>query len=385
VKDRLDRDEALARLGAPLLQRDSEALRARCPGADIVAGYMDRTLDDGERARCEEHFADCARCQGVLAGLARIETPTPPIEPEESPAGLWILRFRWQWLAPAAAVMAVGVVWIVVRPMVWPITPPPVQSTLALSETPVAAGEGRTAAAAEETREGAIPPAESDKDRAPLGTLPKAVRMQAESKESQAASPAQRSKRETPVPAAPAIAQNLAVEPSRDVRAETVPAQRAPDAAKPVAAPAPPERAAVFESRAGVAGSGAAKVVATADAIGPSTTIVISPGRAVAWRIGPSGNIEQSVDGRRTWQKQDSGVSADLAAGSAPSETVCWIVGQRGTVLRTTDGRTWETVSPPAPVDLVSVSARDGLVAAVVAADGRRFSTSDGGRTWQVP
>jgi hypothetical protein len=388
VKDRVDTDEALARLAVPLLQRDGEALRAGCPDANVVAGYLDRTLDAGEVARFEEHFAGCARCQGVLAGLARIETPAPSIQPDASPAGFWNVRVRWQWLAPAAAVLAVGVVWTVVRPMVWSTAPAPVESTVALSKTPAAAGEGQLAVAPEETRKDANQPARSDKDRAPLAELGRPVRMQAESEKPAVAALDARSKREAPVPHAappPAIVPNLAVEPPKDVRAGTVPAQKAADAVKPVAAPAPAERVAVFESRAGAARGGAAQIVATSDAISPPPVIVISPSRAVAWRIGSSGSIEQSVDGRRTWQKQDSGVSANLAAGSAPSEATCWIVGQRGTVLRTTDGRTWETVSPPAPVDLVSVSARDGLVATVVAADGRRFATIDGGRTWQTP
>ncbi len=125
-------------------------------------------------------------------------------------------------------------------------------------------------------------------------------------------------------------------------------------------------------------------MMATADTIQPET-VVQSPAPRVAWRFGPAGAIERSVDGRRTWLKQDSAVTANLLAGSAPSESICWIVGQHGTVLRTTDGVKWETMSPPAAVDLVAVSARDGLSATAVAADGRRFTTTDGGRTWQAP
>jgi hypothetical protein len=374
----------LAKLGAPLLQRHGGASDGGCPGADIVAGYLDRTLDNAERARCEEHFAACARCQDVLAAFARTETEAPVAQVEASPARLWSEWLRWQWLAPAAAVLAVGLVWTLVKPTVGPITPPASEPPVVLQESPAVDVGGR-AAAEDEARKAANQAARSDKGAALGGTLAQSARMQAESKESLAAPPQSRSKREVPAPApaAPATAQNLAVAPSKDVRGEPVPVQKTVDAAKPAAAPPAAERA-VLEQRAVAAGAAGARVMAMADTIQPET-VVQSPSPRVAWRFGPAGAIERSVDGRRTWEKQDSAVTVNLLAGSAPSESVCWIVGQRGTVLRTTDGGKWETMSPPAAVDLVAVSARDGLAATVVAADGRRFTTTDGGRTWQGP
>lgn len=384
MKDRVDQDEALARLGAPLLQRDSGAPGAGCPGADILAGYLDRSLDTAERARCEEHFAACDRCQSVLAGLARIEAPSPGIQPERAPSALWHWPFRWQWLAPAAAVVAVGVLWTLVRPTITPVVPPMVQSQVPSAELRAGAATGARARAAEgEAPTDALKqPAPTTSASRPRGLVQQA-RTQAESKEAAAMPPATRGKREAPAPSAPAVAQNMAAEPAKDIRTEALAVQRAADAVKPAAAPAPTERA-VFETQAGAPRADTARLVTTAGANLPAT-IVVSPVQAVAWRVGPAGSIEQSIDGRRTWQKQDSGVSATLSAGSAPSETVCWVVGQHGTVLRTADGHTWETVSPPAPVDLVSVSAHDRLVATVVAADGRRFVTIDGGRNWRAP
>ena len=77
-----------------------------------------------------------------------------------------------------------------------------------------------------------------------------------------------------------------------------------------------------------------------------------------------------------------SAATQDLTAGAAPEPTVCWVVGRAGTVLVTTDGRTWQPVAFPEPVDLVAVQARDGRAATVITADGRTFRTADGGRTW---
>jgi photosystem II stability/assembly factor-like uncharacterized protein len=57
-------------------------------------------------------------------------------------------------------------------------------------------------------------------------------------------------------------------------------------------------------------------------------------------------------------------------------------VGSAGTVLLSTDGRSWRRVAFPEAVDLRSVTATDQETATVTTADGRVFVTTDGGRTW---
>jgi putative zinc finger protein len=82
------------------------------------------------------------------------------------------------------------------------------------------------------------------------------------------------------------------------------------------------------------------------------------------------------------WPAPPSEVAAQLTAGSSPSTGACWIVGRAGTVLRSTDQRTWQRLTFPLTVDLTSVTATDAQSASVVTADGRTFSTVDGGVTW---
>ncbi len=77
-----------------------------------------------------------------------------------------------------------------------------------------------------------------------------------------------------------------------------------------------------------------------------------------------------------------TGATVELTAGASPSPAVCWVVGRNGTVLRTIDGRNWTAVNIPEAADLVSVEATDASIAVVTTADGRRYQTSDGGRTW---
>ena len=85
---------------------------------------------------------------------------------------------------------------------------------------------------------------------------------------------------------------------------------------------------------------------------------------------------------RRDWKPEYPETGARIIAGSAPSVKICWLVGENGTILRTTDGAHWKTIKPPEETDFMRVEATDALTATVTAMDGRRFSTSDGGKSW---
>jgi photosystem II stability/assembly factor-like uncharacterized protein len=52
-------------------------------------------------------------------------------------------------------------------------------------------------------------------------------------------------------------------------------------------------------------------------------------------------------------------------------------------VLTTDAGATFTRVDLAEPLDIASVSATDARNAIVSAADGRRFRTDDGGRSWR--
>ncbi len=82
--------------------------------------------------------------------------------------------------------------------------------------------------------------------------------------------------------------------------------------------------------------------------------------------------------------REESGVKADLLSGSAPSDTVCWVVGRAGTVLLTTDGYHWSKLASPGTQDWIGVQAMDALHAVVWDFNrAHKFSTADGGQTWQ--
>jgi len=113
--------------------------------------------------------------------------------------------------------------------------------------------------------------------------------------------------------------------------------------------------------------------------------IIPAPKGPVRWRLGVAGRVERSVDSGVTWVAQNSGVKAELLAGSAPSEVVCWIVGRGATILRTVDGGGhWSKVVSPIGGDVAEVQAVDAMTAEIFDANkSARFVTHDGGATWE--
>jgi hypothetical protein len=101
---------------------------------------------------------------------------------------------------------------------------------------------------------------------------------------------------------------------------------------------------------------------------------------ATRWRVTGT-QVERSTDAGSTWTPVFTGVTGILAA-AAPSDSICWLAGRGGIVLLSTDGTTWRRVTSPDTTDLSAIRATDGRTATVTTADGREFTTTDGGRTW---
>lgn len=406
---------------AGLLRRGlsrSEASAGDCPGPDLLAAYYERSLDLGEKARWEVHFASCPHCRGQLAALARSEAPrTIATRPA------WFLS--WHWLAPAAAALAVVLVWVVVRSSPIFVHKGPAQleqsaaipsdktTELASNATPAPSQAPRKEEAHPSLGAPAARPRASASDRAAKRNAPPAGTQQQDVIE------AERTKSENEAEKTPEAETKPRIPPENNpaVAGMQVAAVPAPPPAPNQAAPsASAERADKFARPSRLAravpeaaGQGnTAALKAMESRLAP--VLILTPDVAVVWRIAPEGAIERSTDAGKTWrvqvanvwrsgaqtlvqsydgaartaQRPLSNVNPELAAGSAPSTKICWIVGHAGTILRTIDGEHWERVAPPAAVDLVSVQARDSQSASVTTADGRTFVTEDGGQTWQL-
>lgn len=309
-----------------------------CLDAETMAAWVDHALPAADAAATDAHVADCARCQQVLAVLVTSMPAMPAMPIVAQPAPWWRRRWVVGSLVPLAAGSLALALWIAVPGQppapVTTLTPPAAPSPArALSEgvRPESAPARASQAAAADSKRESAPVASADELRR---------------RDEPATPPA------APVPQAAAdAAQTVAAEPPR------APAMRA--------AAAPTSNAAAPTLN---------KVVAAVD--------VVSPDPSIRWRIGAAGSISYSADGGATWTGQTSGVRQDLAAGTSPRAGTCWVVGRAGTVLLSIDGNTWRSIPFPEAVDLTGVDARDATAATVTAADGRRFQTADGGRTW---
>lgn len=437
--DPRSRDTALARLIAEALESQSKAAGdvsgAACPDAEVLAAYAEHGLTGEETARWESHFADCRRCQKIIAVLAASDDELTETEvarlgrlaaaPEASSAprrpvtadaaGWWTLIWRrpalWRWLVPAAGLATAAGLWFALHQA------PTSESLSAQKITAVAeAPQSRAGAASGQTDEEQIAQANLPP---PPESAPRSDVLLRDKEVARAKAPGDARREEAKKQEAPS---NALQEPqpqlskgdrtadtgeydAKDNRLQSAQAaeQKAkPDAlsagapAAPVAAPAPlggeinrAERQ-DLDRAAGAPATVTAQMEALAQTAIP-TAVFASPSRRSLWRLGPAGRIDHSTDQGQTWQPQSSGVTADLLAGAAPSETVAWVVGRVETILRTEDGEHWQRVPLPATQpraassaapDWIRVEARDALHATITSLDLRRFATENGGGTW---
>jgi hypothetical protein len=171
-------------------------------------------------------------------------------------------------------------------------------------------------------------------------------------------------------PAAPASPPATLARPTTQARA------KAAEAAAPPAAP-------VSADAAQQAAGNLADTLSAAPAPPAERREAVQPQGAIAGQPQARALFATNFCGPM-WPQPPADVASQIAAGSAPSGDVCWMVGRAGTVLLSTDHQTWQRVNIPEAVDLSRITATDARTATVVAADGRTFSTADGGVTWML-
>jgi hypothetical protein len=368
-----------------------EALAARaaaspptpCPDAAIIAALAERTLPARERSGAEAHVADCARCQAVLAALARTMPPAA--------ARVWWRRPAFVWVAPLTAAAAALIIWTAVprREIVAPAAQ--LESERARATAPSGAGlvkppEATEQRAERETAPAAAPAAPAISAQQERGRIANRQRVP-ERPQQKAFADSPVAERAAPAPPAATEARIAAAPPPSTPTPPAAPAPPPPPAAS---AEASASRALAAEAQRRAS---AGTLAVTSDSAGQvlarrlegRDTTIVSANSSNRWRLGSrAGFVQRSTDSGATWQVLATGVNATLVDGSSPSQSVCWLVGRAGVVVVTTDsGRTWQRLTFPVSIDLRSVSATDDKTATVVAADGRTFTTSDGGATWR--
>ena len=325
--------------------------RASCLDPEILAAWMDGTLSRDELASAEAHTATCARCQAMLAAMAKT---TPVVVPPERS---W-RRFLIPVLVPVTALLAIAI-WIA-RPPDHMNQPEPAGQMARLDESDKA------------LRDQAESERRNEESRALQSSAPKAKEDSNANRQNLDAFAAR-----------PEAQSTARIETLRQRSA--IPTADAPP--PPPAAPAAPPAAsgALQKSLTMAREEAAAQYVPTegaAQSAGTAALDMIAPEPPRGWRLN-NDRVERSIEG--VWTVQYSEADTGLSALSSPSPDVCWVVGRAGIVIVTTDGRTWRKVPLPKTADLLSVLASDGENAVVFSADGAMWVTKNGGQSWEAP
>lgn len=325
--------------------------------AERLAAFADGTLTRAERAALEAHAADCADCLQLLAAMARTE---PPL----ARAG-WRLP-AWRWAVPIAAAATAVALWINVAPRR--------ATDDAQAPTPAPTSEAQSAEKSAAAPPATPPPTESrdridrKRDAPPPAPLAKAAPARA----------GRGSERDAFADKPQALAEETLARKELGAVAQAPPPPPAlpspqPVAELPIATPS-------AESRPVGADSARVSQLRLSTRQAPLVEVVSSD-PLFRWRA-TGGVIARSTDGGKTWTSSTTIPNVQLSAGAAPAPATAWLVGAAGVVLLTVDGTEWRRVAFPEAVDLISVSATSARDAAVTAADGRVFRTSDGGGSW---
>jgi hypothetical protein len=424
-----DRDDRLHGLLRDTLR--SQPASGPCIDAATLAAWAEDALTPEETAATDAHLAACARCRDLAATLATMT------DAEGAPAST-VVQFaarpngRWKVIVGAmGAIAASALIWVAVRdeaPM--PDTTSAANRSAQSQDSGVGGNVAPPATApAQRAESNALLPradaaAEAERQLGQQGqralNTPRPEAKLARESNARTAEPRQFNATPTPTPAPvePPPARVAAPPPPAAMPPPPQPAAAAPPAiagsarsstvaslppsetffAMPIVAEfvvgadlqAPEGLASADRIRAGGAGrgggGGGARGAGGGAAAGgvaqrPTDAVVSQP---VRWRLRGSSTaaVERSIDGGTTWLPVPIPVTPLLAGGSAPANTVCWLAGRAGTVLLSTDGTTFRQVTKPADADLVSVRATDARSATVRTADGRTFTTTDGGLTW---
>jgi hypothetical protein len=341
--------------------------------AEELAAWSAGVLSPRQASTVELHVADCHECQSMVAAFARTE----PIAPAKTP---WWQRGQIRWLVPLATAATLAAIYVALPQRVMSPTAgitEPERNTPAMAPAPQTApreapGSPATPSDAavnlrDATRErsAATPPA-----RTPAVAV---ARPKSEATAGAAgAVPAPLASRPVTTGAAPAAAPAAVGAPP--AMAPQLPATFAP--AKPAPPPPAPETRAEAETALRAAAAAAPRAAQQRAAVE-----FAAPDGTARWRIAGT-RLERSTDGGAVWRALDLVTRAPLLAGHAASADIVWVVGSGGTIYAANDGVTFNAVPFNEAVDLVAVVALDARSGRVTTADGRVYSTADGGKTW---
>jgi hypothetical protein len=412
------------------------------PDPDLLAAFVEKSLNDRERSRVLQHLADCSDCRDVMA-LAMPEIASPPSPVLEKSNWLSWPVLRWGALAACVVVVSTAVTLHYQRRQ-------GLETNVAekIAAAPSITAEINVPQQPGEKLAAKIPPPapfQSDRD---LGVATKLAKQQGrnldsgtvagrtevfalrgqnqdkkdrELNDNQLADASGLKPADKPVPsagimvaAAPApapSAKTVQAAPSAELRNDTV--ASAPSAMSEtvvVEAVQIPERKAKDEAtqnegrkehqapRAGAAGAAASGGQKT-DSL--STTVELSASgncakrsraenSAPRWTLSAEGLLQRSFDSGKTWQTIPVASNVVLRA-LAANDSDIWVGGAAGALYHSSDaGQHWVRVYPvadgqPLTTDIVTVEFSDIQHGKLTTRNHETWTTSNAGGTWQKP
>ena len=386
-----------------------------CADADSLAAYSDRSLAASERERLEAHFADCMRCQVMLADIARAEERARGAQAAAEVA--WYRR--WRVAIPALTAIAAVLVFIAIRR---PANEEPKNELVAMAKNeaprmevaeraqslaraptaPVAAPAAHVAALASRPAASVTNELAMNEARPEAAAKREVLRMHRVAPAPAPASPAA-------APAPPPVegGRVVAIAPAAPVVEPTSAAVGQPTASvtselamnQPPPAPQRAESAgyAAHQLSGKAAASGNAGMIAAPEGAAPATAGAAfgQSGTAVGGTALGAGSgaiagaaISSEVPGYQMLGAAAAGhqLAGELSIAGAispPDHSVAWIVGKNGTVQRRDRNGATHWQHSGVTTDLVAGSAPSATVCWIVGRSGTIIRTTDG-EHWEL-
>lgn len=376
-----DRDEARRRqVEDPLLGSAATAAEAAglaCPDAEWLGLYAEGALSRSEAATIEAHVQGCARCEEVVAAIARALPAAAAPDEAEATTGVGVTGWLrgWRWMVPAMSLAGAAAValWLGRSPA------PVAEMDLARTE---AGPSASPAIAADELTQSFQRQQDRAKESASTATTNAAPAVEAAPAAKRLAEAAARRDaalkdqgQAEPAAAPTAIGGLLAETGTRSADAAKQKITEATAATDAASAPVPSREAAA-----------AAPPAPAAPAIAAAPRTAAAPAereeRARTNAVGATAQTGDTGSGAPAGGAAAGGAASGARAADLRAPFERWRV-RNGRLEFARDGKAWRRVTLPTSERVASVTERPDGTVLVITAAGAQFVSANLGATWE--
>jgi Putative zinc-finger len=406
------------------------------PDADVLTAFFEQALPDGERQPVLAHLATCADCRLMVALAMPPATEPVRVHAVSRPATTWGWSGITRWASVAACLVVVGAAVMIykpgptaVRPASDADVPVPMKQEDAVpamsvgpANSDVSVAHGTAPSASENIRQqskalapGAVPGKQTKATSAmsamermkaapvapqaamglvngvPIPTVPAPNSLTERTAGGVAGGALQKNATAKKVAAPPVngfvpgtIQTEAAAEASNAPEPIAAADLKAPGRAKGAAPSADADSAVIAENRAVVA-----RTIDKQSQETPASASALMATVPAKWTLSKEGQLQRSFDGGTTWDAAPVVDRAKFLAFSVVGVDV-WAGGAAGLLYHSADnGLQWTPVKPTVggvalSADIKNIDFTDLQHGTLTTADSQKWTTTDGGGTWQV-